>query len=150
MANLTQASRELFRRSPDECFPSLTALSEYCQKGKEASVDRWIPPRSIQTKPTGADRLLLSAGDDGAFSMNDWSFGQLSRLAGVSKETVNRLSPETASRVFDETLPRGNKPLQLLTTGDHLRSIHGTGYTRPKTSVCQSYSAGKNRATRCA
>ena len=130
MANLTQASKELFRRSPDECFPSLTALSEYCQKGKEASVDRWIPPRSIQTQPTGAGRLRLAAGDDGAFSMNDWSFGQISRLASVSKETVNRLSPETASRVFDETLPRGNKPLQLLTTGDHLRSIHGTGYTR--------------------
>jgi hypothetical protein len=62
--------------------------------------------------------------------MNDWSFGQLSRLAGISKETVNRLSPETTSRVFAETLPRGNKPLQLFTTDDHIRSIHGTSYTR--------------------
>ncbi|NQU22564.1 MAG: hypothetical protein HQ567_14900 [Candidatus Nealsonbacteria bacterium] len=34
----------------------------------------------------------MAAGDDGAFEMNDWSFGQLCRLAGVAKETVNRLA----------------------------------------------------------
>ena len=62
--------------------------------------------------------------------MNDWSFGQLCRLGGVAKETVNRLSPETARQVFSETLPKGNKPLQLFTHGDLIRSIHGTGYTR--------------------
>jgi hypothetical protein len=74
--------------------------------------------------------LLLNAGSDGAFLMNDWSFGQLCKLAGVGKETVNRLSPETASQVFAETLPRGQKPLQLFTEGEDLRSIHGTSYTR--------------------
>ena len=92
MPNLTDASRELFKRQPDECFPSLTALSEHCQRQKEACVDRWVAPRSIRTNPHDAGRLLLAAGDDGAFEMNDWSFGQLCRLAGVAKETVNRLS----------------------------------------------------------
>jgi len=58
--------------------------------------------------------------------MNDWSFGQLCRLAGVAKETVNRLVPDTAARVFSETLPTGKKPLQLLTNDDQIRSIHGT------------------------
>jgi len=48
---------------------------------------------------------------------------------------VNRLSPDTAQRVLDETLPRGNKPLQVFTAagngeGDLIRSIHGTTYTR--------------------
>ena len=62
--------------------------------------------------------------------MNDWSFGQLCRLAGVAKDTVNRLRPETACQVFSETLPRSNRPLQLFTQGDLIRSIHGTGYTR--------------------
>lgn len=130
MANLTEASKELFRRTPDECFPSLTALSEHCKQQKEACVDRWVAPREIQTNPTDAGRLLLAAGDDGAFSMSDWSFGQLCRLAGVGKETVNRLTSDTAARVFAETLPTGHKPLQLLTTGDQVRSIHGTSYTR--------------------
>lgn len=62
--------------------------------------------------------------------MNDWSFGQLAKLAGVSKETVNRLSPATASQVFAETLPRGSKPLQVFTDEEGVRSIHGTSYTR--------------------
>jgi hypothetical protein len=48
----------------------------------------------------------------------------------VGKETVNRLTPDTAARAFRETLPGGNKPLQLLTRGDTVRSVHGTAYTR--------------------
>jgi hypothetical protein len=64
------------------------------------------------------------------FSFNDWSFTQLCSLAGVSKDTVNKLSPETASCVFLETLPRGSKPLQVLTMGDTIRSVHGASYTR--------------------
>jgi hypothetical protein len=43
---------------------------------------------------------------------------------------VNRLSPDTAANVFRETLPRGNKPLQLFTQGEQLRSIHAASYTR--------------------
>lgn len=62
--------------------------------------------------------------------MNDWSFSQLCRLVGIAKETVNRLSPDTAARVFGETLPRGNKPLQLFTQDEQLRSIHAASYTR--------------------
>ncbi|MHB0960889.1 MAG: DUF932 domain-containing protein [Pirellulaceae bacterium] len=76
------------------------------------------------------DRRILAAGNDGAYELNDWSFSQLCRLAGVGKETVNRLSPETASSVFAETLPQGNKPLQLFTDGASLRSIHAASYTR--------------------
>lgn len=32
--------------------------------------------------------------------------------------------------MFEETLPAGKKPLQLLTEGDTVRSVHGTAYTR--------------------
>jgi hypothetical protein len=128
MANLTRASKELYRREPDECFPSLEALSAYCQRQKEASLDRWHPPSVLKTAAHG--RLLLAAGSDGAFEMNDWSFNQLCSLAKVSKDTVNRLSPDTAHRVFQETLPGGNKPLQIFTMDQSIRSIHGTSYTR--------------------
>ena len=86
--------------------------------------------RTWRFDPSGSDGLLLWAGSDGAFLLNDWSFGQVCRLAGVGRETVNRLSPETASRVFAETLPQGTKPVQLFTQGENLRSIHGTSYTR--------------------
>ena len=67
---------------------------------------------------------------DLAFQINDWSFGQLCRLAKVNWETVNRVSADTATRIFQETLPRSGKPLQLLTAGDSVRAIHGASYTR--------------------
>ncbi len=128
--HLVRASQELFRRNADERFESLSALSDYCRRKKEASQDRWRPPGDLEVQPGGNEGLLLKAGSDGAFLMNDWSFGQLCRLAGVGKETVNRLSPQTAQRVFGETLPGGNKPIQLFTQGDCLRSLHGASYTR--------------------
>jgi hypothetical protein len=128
--NLTRASRELFSRSPDECFESLSALSNHCRQRQQASVDLWRPPADLVPQDSGDGRLSLPLGSDGACLMNDWSFGQLAKLAGVAKETVNRLSPDTAARVFAETLPRTNKPMQLYRQGDILRSIHGTSYTR--------------------
>ena len=130
MSNLTRAHFELFRRTPDECFSSLRELGEHCRAQKEQSCDRWHLPQAIRPRLSAIDRLLLEAGSDGAFSLNAWSFGQLCQLAKVSKDTVNRLSAETAARVFEETLPAGKRPLQLLTEGESVRSIHGTAYTR--------------------
>jgi len=130
MSNLTRASRELFRRTPDETYSSLEALLNRCHQQREKSEDHWISPTALWTRPMGSDRLQLTAGEDKALAMNDWSFGQLCRLAGVTKETVNRLTPDTASRVFAETLPRGNKPLQVYAQEDRARSIHGASYTR--------------------
>ncbi|MBN9519238.1 DUF932 domain-containing protein [bacterium] len=128
--NLTRASRELFRRGPDERFPDLDALLAHCRREKEDSTDRWHPPPSLAPDETPDGRLGVRAGTDGLFTLNDWSFGQLCSLARVSKETVNRLAPVTAAQVLRETLPGGNKPLQLLTRGDGVRSVHGTAYTR--------------------
>jgi hypothetical protein len=128
--NLTRASGELFRRAPDERFPDLDALLAHCRREKDESEDRWHPPRALTPEPTDDGRLGLRAGPDGLFTLNDWSFGQLCGLARVTKDTVNRLAPGTAAQVFGETLPGGNKPLQLLTRGDGVRSVHGTAYTR--------------------
>lgn len=44
---------------------------------------------------------------------------------------MNRVSADTAGRIFRETMPTGNKPLQLFTADDRIRSIHGHSYTRP-------------------
>lgn len=126
--NLKRAHDELFRRDPDERFSSLSDLSNFCRQRRAESQDRWIAPSQLHTHSTG--KLLLEAGAESHLEMNDWSFGQLCKLAGVGKETINRLSPETASRAFAETLPRGTKPLQVFTQGNQVRSIHGTSYTR--------------------
>ena len=118
MQNLTRASRELFRRTPDETYASLEALVDHCHQQRETSTDHWLSPNSLWAKPVNTDCLMLANGDDQSFHLNDWSFGQLCRLAGVTKETVNRLTSDTAARVFAETLPRGNKPLQVFSTGE--------------------------------
>lgn len=129
MVNLMRASRELFQRAPDERFDSLQALWRHCQEEKAASRDYWLPPQSLL--PTAGDNdVSVLLGDDGAQLLNDWSFTQLCRLSGVSKETVNRLSPDTASRALRETIPAGEKPLQLLRTENTVRSLHGVAYTR--------------------
>jgi len=130
MANLTRASKELYQRQPDERFASLNNLTQYCRKQKEQSIDRWQPLTQLAVVPI-EQSLNITAGSDGAFTFNEWSFSQLCSLARVNKDTIARLSPDTASRVFAETLrPTSNKPLQLLTSSSQLRSIHGASYTR--------------------
>ena len=127
MTTLTQAHDELFSRGPDECFDSFETLYEHCDTQKRNSNGLWEPWEDL----TLSHDLTLCAGHDGAeLSLNDWSFSQLCSMAGVQKGTVNRLSRKTASHVFDETLPRDGKPLQILSTNDVVRSIHGTTYTR--------------------
>jgi hypothetical protein len=129
MTNLTKANEELFRRAPDECFSSLTAIWEHCHQRRERGTDHWHPPQSL--RPGVQDkRFVLALDGDEPLQMNDWSFAQLCRLARVSKDTLVRVTPQTAGRVLDETLPTADKPVQVLTEGDLIRSIHGVAYTR--------------------
>jgi hypothetical protein len=130
MTELMRASNELFRRTLDEFFPSLAALTEHCRGQKERSRELWQAPSELKTSLGDSGKLCLDTGGDGAFEMNDWSFSQLCRLSRVSKDTINRLSPATARGVFAETLPQNGKPLQLFAEGESLRSIHAASYTR--------------------
>jgi hypothetical protein len=85
----------------------------------------------VEIRPSpGEGRLDLELGIGGAYRLNDWSFSQLCKFAQISKDTVNKLSPATASQVLVETLPLGAKPLQVLSLDRTVRSIHGTAYTR--------------------
>ena len=129
MVNLTRASRELFARSPDERFSSLQELMQHCHREQEFSTDLWQLPQSLMPQAS-AEQVAVTLEDGEQHRLNDWSFSQLCRLAGVSTETINRLSPETASRALRETLPRAEKPIQLLTTGSSIRSLHGVSNTR--------------------
>ncbi|NLX24242.1 MAG: DUF945 domain-containing protein [Phycisphaerae bacterium] len=128
MVNLTRASEELFRRRPDERFASLDDLYRHCSESKQTSSDRWCLPGEIAVHPAQGGLQLSTMGE--RLGMNDWSFTQACTLAKVSKDTVNKLSPETAARVFAETWPGGTKPMQVYTEGQSVRSIHGASYTR--------------------
>jgi hypothetical protein len=95
---------------------------------KQWSTVKWVPPAEFAVEPT-EDGLALDVQGQ-PMTLTDWSFTQLCSLAGVSKDTVNRLSPHTASRVFAETWPIGSKPLQVFAAGDSIRSVHQASYTR--------------------
>ena len=125
MATLERAHKELFRRTPDECFDSFEALHQKCCNDREDSVDQWIRPQDIVVSH---DLTLCCDGEE--YSLNDWSFSQVCKMAKVSKDTINRLSRKTASKALEETLPTSEKPLQLLTHEDQIRSVHGVAYTR--------------------
>lgn len=129
MATLTRASKELFRRSPDERYQTLPELIRHCEEQKEQSIDRWKLPSEIVPELDG-NGITLSLNDDGVYRLNNWSFSQLCQLATVSRDTVNKLSPKTAVQALKETLPGGTKPLQCLTMDRTLRSLHGASYTR--------------------
>lgn len=129
MTTLKQAHRELFRRSPDEQFATLEELVSHCREVRSSSSELWHPPGLLM--PQVADRSMqLHIGGDGAFGLNHWSFGQMCGLCGVSRETINALSAETASRALQETKPSRSKPLQILVTDELVRAIHGTQYSR--------------------
>lgn len=126
MTVLTRAGQELFTRPDDECYSSLEELAAHCRQVRERSLDRWERPGQIVL----TSDLNLALADNPDLVPTNWSFRQLCRLAGVAKDTLDRLSPKTAGRVLQETLPRGEKPWQLLTADDTVRAIHGVSYTR--------------------
>ncbi|MDA0282544.1 MAG: DUF932 domain-containing protein [Planctomycetota bacterium] len=128
MVQLNRAHNELFRRSPDERFASLQELSDFCHNEQRVSADCWQIPRAM--KPRSSAGLVTVMADEQELQLNDWSFTQLCRLSGISKDTINRLSPDTASLAMQETLPSSDRPIQLLTTGQSVRSLHGVSYTR--------------------
>jgi len=129
MATLTAAHRELYRRGPDESFGSLSELHEHCRQERQYSTDLWQMPHTLQPQVHEGE-LLVPLEKGGHAALTDWSFSQLCRLSGISKETINRVQPETARLAFRDTLPQSDKPIQLLTTGQSIRSLHGLSYTR--------------------
>jgi Domain of unknown function (DUF932) len=131
MVNLTSASRELFRRTPDERFESFDALLAHCQERKFEAVEHWQPSQGIRIEQdAGQLRMRLEQAEDVTLSLSDWSFTQLCRLCDVHKETVNKLTTETAELVFRDALPYSRKPLQVYSAKDTALAVHSSTYSR--------------------
>lgn len=129
MANLKRGYKQLFARPIDERFSTFDDLYTHCSRIKDESRVHWRQPKDVfPVNRQGNLGLKLPA--DQAYELNDWSFGQVCAIAEVKKDTVNRLRVETATQVLTETLPNGSRPLQVMTRGDKVRSIHGVSYTR--------------------
>jgi hypothetical protein len=133
MTNLTQASHELFCRPADERFETLAALATHCRGQKDRS-SRLKEPSATFCPEVYDGRVALRIDGHPPCSLNDWSFSQLCGIAGASKDTVNRLLPETAAQVLTETLQERSQDdmdLQALVYNDTLvRAVNGDRYRR--------------------
>ncbi|WP_417377292.1 DUF932 domain-containing protein [Gimesia maris] len=129
MPNLKKASYQLFARPEDERFPDFDSLYEHCASAQKESQVHWKAPTQVIPVAMHGNLGLKLTGDS-AYTLNDWSFGQACSIASINKETVNRLKTETAVQVLLETMPVGEKPIQVLTKAGQVRSIHGASYTR--------------------
>lgn len=115
MVNLTKAHNELFRREPDECFSSFDDLFSHCIAEREQSIELWQPAMNIIPQVAG-DGLRLKLEDQPETRLNDWSFTQLCRLCGINRDTINRLTPETAGKAIRETLRSSSRSDTDVTT----------------------------------
>ena len=59
MATLTRAHQELFRRTPDECFPSFDSLYKKCADDHIASDDLWSRPQDVEISGMSVIRALV-------------------------------------------------------------------------------------------
>jgi len=131
MVNLTKASRELFSRAPDERFESFDALLAHCKERKTQAIEHWQPSQAIRIEQDAGQLLMrLEQAEDVTLSLSDWSFSQLCKLCEVHKETVNKVTAETAALVFRDALPRSRKPFQVYSERDTALAVHGTAYSR--------------------
>ena len=125
MVTLTKAHEELFKRGPDESFESFDDLCRHCTLERDFSNDIWERPQDV----TLSHDLTLCTREGAEYQLNDWSFSQVCRMAGVSKDTINRLSRETASRALKETLPRSQNRCKFWRPAT--RSAAFTGWPTP-------------------
>lgn len=131
MVNLTKASRELFSRTPDERFASFDALLAHCQERKERSTEYWQLSQNLRIEQYDHRlQMRLEDAQEATLSLSDWSFTQLCKLCGVHKDTVNKLSSETASLVFRDSMPHLRKPLQVYAASDTALAVHSSTYSR--------------------
>ncbi len=92
MVHLTQASRELFRRSPDERFETLEALVAHCRTQRDSSTELWQPPREMQLtgKLAAAATNLVDGEGYTVFALVD----ALTRLSGRLVNAGDRLAAD--------------------------------------------------------
>jgi hypothetical protein len=129
MTNLKKASYQLFSRPEDERFPDFHSLYDHCANAKADSQVHWKSPCEVLPVAMQGELGLKLTGDYG-YKLNDWSFSQACSFASVNRDTVNRLKTDTAVQVLLETMPMGEKPVQVLTKDGRVRSLHGASYTR--------------------
>ena len=123
---LTAASEALFRRAPEEQFPSWESLREAASSQRRAC-------REIEAR----DRRILFSEDgetvhfaDESVRMTHYSMGQFAALARVPMGVLQRLRPATRGTVLNQLFERTSRFKVGLAEGDRLRAVTSDRYER--------------------
>ena len=95
--NLLDAHRQWATRSPDERFSSLESLYDYTRERKYSSHQELLFLHRIQLQESDDGGIVLNGTAD-SMRLSNWSFGQLSAMAGAPARYLRELSPELASQ----------------------------------------------------
>lgn len=125
---LMHAHKEWRDRPADERFASWGDLVNNVKADKAASKEVVIVGGGISVLPRQPE-MYLSAKGRGA-PLNEWSFGQVARLAGAPPGYLQTLSAETAARALNEGLAAVDADLKLLIRQGAVAAVNGPRYSR--------------------
>jgi hypothetical protein len=129
MNSIAVPYQRLFFRKPDREFDTFDDLYTETLREKDCSRVRWVPPANVYVA-VHEDRMKLKLTGDQAYELTDWSFSQLCDYVQADRKIIERLKLETASQVLSEVFPVGDRPIQVLTTDNTVRSLHRISYER--------------------
>ena len=113
MVLLTEASRNLFTRPPEEHYPSFEALQTDASAQRDRCTEHDAKDTSILFSENGES---LHFGDL-TFDLTPYALAQLAAMAKVPLPVLERLTPETRAKVLNQTLPRNKRYKVALADG---------------------------------
>lgn len=139
MTTLTQAHHEWATRPPDERFKSLSDLHAAVTARRRTAQDGTLNLSEVTLSVNGALRMHGSQGGNARFT--HWSAGQLLTKLGVPRDLLSKLSPDVATAVVNDRLPKAiaegtldGWQRMLLSSDDDanrlVRALHGKTYNR--------------------
>ena len=137
MTTLMQASRQWSSRPADERFTSLPDLYNRVHTARENSTASVVSTRRIEVQPHPADprKGITIVGDHGSADPTNWSFGQLSQLAGAPAAYLRKLPAPIVADAMNYGLRfnRDAEDVGLLRTEQTLtgRDLDDAGLTGP-------------------
>lgn len=137
MSTILTASRQWATRPADQRFTSLPAMLDAVTALKSSSQAKVLSSRGLHAAPVDQDsRALVCIGPNGGpVNFTNWSFGQLSRVAGAPPAYLRELPGELAADCLNYGL-RQNSPedlgILLYKNGGpaELRAVTGPNYGR--------------------
>lgn len=133
MSNLDTATQQWANRPEEERFWSLMEMGTYLNR-RQGSGE--VETTSKLTALAEDDTVYLRSGSGINYSMNHWSFGQVSNLAGAPASFLRRLPADMAAGALNHVLDRRPQQTMLLGGSDDaegnrsLRAATGPKYTR--------------------